>query len=153
MKTATINQTEVINDLLRINMDRVEGYRKAANETKDKDMDLRQLFNTMADQSQAIAGELRKQLDEQGETPVTVTSLAGKLYRTWMDVKATFTGKDRKAILSSCEYGEDAAQKAYNSALEDRDVLTSDLRELLMDQQRRLKQSHDHIKHLRDQEK
>lgn len=153
MKTATINQAEVINDLLRINMDRVEGYRKAANETKDTDMDLRQLFNTMADQSQAIAGELRKQLDEQGETPVTETSLAGKLYRTWMGVKATFTGKDRKAILSSCEYGEDAAQKAYNSALEDRDILTSDLRELLMDQQRRLKQSHDHIKRLRNQEK
>ncbi|MBL7756739.1 MAG: PA2169 family four-helix-bundle protein [Chitinophagaceae bacterium] len=153
MKTATINQAEVINDLLRINMDRVEGYRKAANETKDTDMDLRQLFNTMADQSQAIAGELRKQLDEQGETPVTDTSLAGKLYRTWMGVKATFTGKDRKDILSSCEYGEDAAQKAYNSALEDRDILTSDLRELLMDQQRRLKQSHDHIKRLRNQEK
>jgi len=153
MKTETINQTEVINDLLRINMDRVEGYRKAANETKDKDTDLRQLFNTMADQSQAIAGELRKNLDEKGEAPVSETSIAGKLYRGWMDVKATFTGKDRKAILSSCEYGEDAAQKAYKTALEDRDALTPDLRDLLTDQQRRLKQSHDHIKHLRDQER
>lgn len=33
-----------------------------------------------------------------------------------MYVKATFTGKDRKAILESCEYGEDQVQKAYEEA-------------------------------------
>ena len=45
------------------------------------------------------------------------TTNSGKIYRAWMDVKAAFTGHDRKAILASCEFGEDAAQAAYKTAL------------------------------------
>lgn len=33
-----------------------------------------------------------------------------------MDVKAALTGKDRKAILNSCEYGEDIAKDSYEKA-------------------------------------
>jgi hypothetical protein len=33
-----------------------------------------------------------------------------------MDVKVSFSGNDRQAILESCEFGEDAAQKAYKDA-------------------------------------
>ena len=36
-----------------------------------------------------------------------------------MDVKAALTGKDREAILNSCEFGEDAAKDTYEKALED----------------------------------
>lgn len=37
------------------------------------------------------------------------TKVSGKFFRVWMDVKAALTSKDRKAILNSCEYGEDGA--------------------------------------------
>ena len=67
-----------------------------------------------------------------------------------MDVKATFSGKDRKAILASCEYGEDAAQKAYEAALSSDAELPTEVRQLVMDQKQRLKKSHDQIKALRD---
>jgi uncharacterized protein (TIGR02284 family) len=66
-----------------------------------------------------------------------------------MDVKATFGGDDRKGILASCEFGEDAAQKAYKMALEDKD-LPSDLRSLVEDQKSTLKQAHDKIRDMRD---
>jgi len=36
-----------------------------------------------------------------------------------MDVKAALTGKDRKAILNSCEYGEGWATNTYEKALQD----------------------------------
>lgn len=69
-----------------------------------------------------------------------------------MDVKATFTGKDRKAILASCEYGEDAAQRAYDSALSSDVEMPTDVRQLIMDQKTSLKRSHDKIKALRDKQ-
>ena len=70
-----------------------------------------------------------------------------------MDVKATFTGKDRHAILASCEYGEDAAQKAYRDALaSDADIDTA-TRQLITTQQAALKTSHDLIKKYRDDNK
>jgi uncharacterized protein (TIGR02284 family) len=34
-----------------------------------------------------------------------------------MEVKAFLTGNDRVAILNSCEYGEEAAAKAYEDVL------------------------------------
>jgi uncharacterized protein (TIGR02284 family) len=69
-----------------------------------------------------------------------------------MDVKATFTGKDRKAILASCEFGEDAAQKAYDEALSSEAELPAEVRQLIMDQKLSLKKSHDYIKALRDKQ-
>jgi uncharacterized protein (TIGR02284 family) len=51
--------------------------------------------------------------------------------------------------LASCEFGEDAAQKAYKTALEDED-LPADLRSLVTEQKTALKTSHDLIKQYRD---
>ena len=67
-----------------------------------------------------------------------------------MDVKNTFTGGDRESILGSCEFGEDAAQKAYNEALETDAEMDADTRQLIMKQKNSLKSSHDIIKKYRD---
>ena len=99
-----------------------------------------------------FASELRKHIFAEGEEPASSSTTAGKIYRTWMDLKIAFTGKDRKAILSSCEFGEDAAQRAYRSALEDPYDLMPEVRALVTSQQTQLLKSHDHVKALRDQE-
>ena len=80
------------------------------------------------------------------------TTTSGKIYRAWMDVKALFTGNDHQTILNNCEYGEDAAQKAYNEALKT-DNLPAYLYALINRQKDELKKAHDEIKSLRDQEK
>jgi conserved hypothetical protein len=141
---------EVLNDLIRINNDRVQGYEKAADETKTKDTDLQAIFRQMAAESRSYVNDLRQYVSASGEEPSNSTTTAGKIYRAWMDVKATFTGKDRKAILASCEYGEDAAQKAYETALSSDAELSSEIRQLIMDQKANLRRSHDRIKQLRD---
>ena len=140
---------EILNDLIQINNDRIEGYERASKETKDVDADLRALFGRMADESRQYASELTAAVTRQGCEPASDTTVRGKIYRAWMDVKATFTGKDRKGILGSCEYGEDAAQRAYDSALEEIG-LTGDSRDLVMRQKAALRASHDLIKRQRD---
>ena len=140
---------EILNDLIKINHDRVEGYEKAAKETKDKDADLRAVFNNMASESRNYINELERRVAGSGESPAEKPTVPGEIYRVWMDVKATFTGKDRKGILASCEFGEDAAQRAYEKALKE-PGLSGDVSRVIMEQKSRLKESHDRIKTMRD---
>lgn len=142
--------TEVLNDLIRINNDRATGYVNASEEAKSIDVDLRATFNKMADQSRKFAAELTNEVSRLGGKPATGTTSGGKIHRAWMDVKATFSGKDRHAILSSCEFGEDAAQKAYKAALASDAEMSAETRQLITDQQSSLKTSHDLIKKYRD---
>ncbi|MEJ8844085.1 PA2169 family four-helix-bundle protein [Lacibacter sp. H375] len=142
----TKENREAIADLVEINNDRIAGYEKAAGFLEEEDEDLRTLFKDMAAQSQQFISELQPYLDEPDES----TTVRGKLYRAWMDVKNTLSTDDRKSVLSSCEFGEDAALRAYSTVLEEDSELDADIRFMLQTQMRTIKDSHDRIKHLRD---
>jgi uncharacterized protein (TIGR02284 family) len=152
MTTTTTALTDVLNDLIRINYDRIEGYRKAAEESKEFDITLHPLFQKMADESRLNVSALTEHVKTLGGDADHGSTTMGKVYRTWMDVKATFTGKDRKAIIDSCEYGEDQAQKAYDEALASDADIDPETRQLITSQKATLKKSHDEIKALRDAE-
>jgi uncharacterized protein (TIGR02284 family) len=143
---------DVLNDLILINNDRIVGYKKAYDETNASDTDLRTLFNNLSDHSRQHVAELTAEVNALSGEPATGTMLSGKIYRAWMDVKATFSSDDRKTALENSEFGEDAAQKAYDAALKS-DNLTADLRSLVTKQKATLKTGHDTIKRLRDAEK
>ncbi len=144
---------EVLNDLVEINNDRVIGYEKAADETKGVDVDLQAVFHKMADESRKYKSELVQEVARLGGTASTGTTGLGKIYRVWMDVKAAFTGHDRQSILESCEFGEDAAQRAYKEALASDAEMNATTRQLITTQQASLKTSHDLIKKYRDAHK
>lgn len=144
------NVIEVLNDLIRINNDRTAGYTRAAEDSKIVDADLRTIFNRMAEESRQFATELTAEVAKLGGEPATGTTAAGKIYRAWMNLKDMFTGKDRHALLASCEYGEDAAQRAYEDALAADTYLPTDIRQLIAAQKSALKTSHDMIKRYRD---
>ena len=150
MTTNTTEMTEVLNDLIKINYDRIEGYRKAAEESKEFDISLHPLFQRMADESRRNVSDLTQLVRGFGAEVDSGSTTMGKIYRAWMDVKAVFTGADRKAILSSCEYGEDQAQKAYEDALATDAEIDASTRQLIVSQQQALKVHHDEIKRMRD---
>lgn len=139
---------EVLEDLVKINNDRIEGYQKAGKQTDDGD--LKTLFDSMLAESKQFTVELNKYLRNLGVERERDSTLAGKIYRTWMDVKVSFGGDSRHSILASCEFGEDAAQRSYREALQQ--DIPDDLKEMISRQQRTLKVSHDEIRHLRDVE-
>lgn len=151
--TTNENLVEVLNDLVQINNDRIEGYEKAVEETKDIDVDLKAIFIKMAEESLKYKTELVTEVNRLGGEPATGTTGLGKIYRVWMDVKATFSGKDRQSVLEACEFGEDAAQKAYRDALASDAEIDADTRQLITSQQASLKTSHDIIKKYRDMHK
>jgi uncharacterized protein (TIGR02284 family) len=141
---------EVLNDLIEINNDRVEGYERAVREADSIDVDLQAIFNSMASDSRKYAAELSNEVARLGGESATGTTVKGKVYRVWMDVKKAFTTNDRQAILESCEFGEDAAQQAYSEALSSDAIMSSDVRNLITEQQTSLRTAHNLIKKYRD---
>ena len=131
--------TGLLNDLIEINNDRIVGYEKALEELKTEDADLGTLFQRYIAESRQYAQELTHEITRLGGAPTTGTTNSGKIYRVWMDLKAVVTGHDRKTVLENCEFGEDAAQKAYDMALNSEDTqLDTPLRDLIVRQKAQL---------------
>jgi len=143
---------EVLNDLVLIHNDRITGYERAIKETRAEDQDLKDLYVSMIAESHVMKNMLVSEIQVQGGDAEKGTTASGKIYRAWMDVKAVFTGHDSETVLANCEAGEDAAQKAYTTALE-HDGLPAYIREMLEQQMEALETSHDVIRDLRDQYK
>ncbi|MGZ3767101.1 MAG: ferritin-like domain-containing protein [Mucilaginibacter sp.] len=147
----TAKTIEILNDLILINNDRIEGYEKALKEVEEsrEHLELQPLFLRLIDDSRRYRVELGTEIAALGKDLVTGTSLPGKLHRAWMSVKETFTGNDIHSLLEECETGEDAIKRAYRDAL-DEGVLASYIREMLMNHQDELMEAHEEIKSLRD---
>ncbi len=148
METTEKTNTAV-RDLVIINNDRTEGYKTAATETKEAD--LKALFNRYSEQSRGFASELKQFITDADEMPKSdETKNTGKLYRVWMDVKAAITANDRKAILSSCEFGEDKAKQTYKDVLNDIAGLAPNVVAIITKQNAEILKAHDEVKALRD---
>lgn len=141
-----------LNDLILINNDRINGYEKAASEIGDvlEAAEIKSLFFQMSEESREYKDELIDAVTRLGGSPASDdTTVSGKIYRAWMDVKATFSGDDVLAALQSCEFGEDAALKAYQEVMKEQNP--SEVASLVETQYGSLKASHDRIKRYRDE--
>lgn len=140
---------DALNILITINNDRIEGYETASKETEEQD--LKTLFAQFSATSQKCKQQLTNEVSKLGGTPAEGTLISGKFFRVWMDVKAALTGKDRKAILNSCEYGEDVAKGTYKKALENElENLNAEQQTMLKAQHNLLKADHDKVKSMRE---
>lgn len=145
----THESIEVLNTLITINNDRIDGYETATNETDEQD--LKDLFAEFRETSQKCKQELVIEVTKLGGKVEEGTMLSGKFFRAWMDVKAALTGHDRKAILNSCEYGEDIAVDTYEKALKDNaGDISSDQKTMINAQYFLIKADHDRVKSMRD---
>lgn len=140
---------EVLNTLITINNDRIEGYKTAYDEADE--YDLRTLFEKFSATSQKCKQELVSEVNKLGGTPSEGTKTMGKFFRVWMDVKAALTNKDRKIILNSCEYGEEIAVQTYERVLKsDVAYLNAKQQAMIKAQYASLKADHEKVKSLLD---
>lgn len=143
---------ETLNDLISINNDRIEGYEKAIKELEEHPSDnTRAMFLERIEESRVLGNELSAAVLRLGGKPDDDTTASGKLYRAWMGLKTSFTGGSVKSVFELCEFGEDAALKAYDEALEESAEWPADLQETITRQRQIIKDSHDTIKRYRDE--
>ncbi|GAA4042605.1 hypothetical protein GCM10022409_30670 [Hymenobacter glaciei] len=134
-----------LDELVLFVNDRIEGYKRAVDETKDGD--LRAYYQQLVNQSRQFAKELNQFLTRDGGERETGTTLKGKLYRKLMDAQAVVTGRDEKAILAANIYGERWAIKAYKKTLR-RKALKGDVREAVSSQLAQSKKTYKKLKEL-----
>jgi uncharacterized protein (TIGR02284 family) len=142
---------DVLNTLIEINNDRIEGYQTAFRETEEAD--LRNLFFHLAQTSEKCKHELIGEIHNLGGKVEEGTTTAGKFFRVWMDFKAALSGNDRKTILESCESGEDKALDTYDNVIKHHlEDLNTEQRVMLNHHHSLIKADHDKVKMLRDEE-
>jgi len=149
MTTISVETIEILNDLIEINNDRIEAYKLALRDLGEQDSGLSALFIKMIDESERNNRVLSREVDILGGEAEQGTSLEGKIYRAWTNVKTAFTGKTGHHILENCEVNEDSALDAYRTAMQCEE-LSDYLREIVSDQLDELLHSHDNIKRARD---
>jgi uncharacterized protein (TIGR02284 family) len=146
---------EVLNDLIRINKDRIEGYEKAINERKEIEPDIRNFFYTLSTESRSLVNDLHAEVLRLGGVPVSDSTISGKIYLFWLDSKAGwlggYTGNDTYSVLAAGEAGEDAMEKAYRHALDPGIDLPENIERLIEKQDIRLKRSHAQMKKYKDE--
>jgi uncharacterized protein (TIGR02284 family) len=138
----------VLNSLVQINNDRIQGYQRASNETESDD--LKQIFARFISRSKQFKDELTSEIEQWGGIASECTNTVGKFFRIWMEVKFALIGNDRLTILDSCEYGEGAAVYSYERALKkNSDILSLEQEKLLISQHKKLKNDYETIKRMR----
>lgn len=139
-----------INELVEINNDRIEGYKKAIELLPEGDhFGLRSIFEDYRDQSIQFNADLKPLVTGLGENPTDDTRTSGKMFRAWMELKSAVSPHTIQAVLESCERGEDEFKKVYEDVLADGN-LDADLRLIAQSQLELERAAHDHIKELRD---
>ena len=137
-----------LNDLVKINNDRIQGYEKAIEDNEDPQLD--DLFRHYVIQSQNFRSQLADhivRIDGLAVSDATSSDISSKIHRAWIDIKQAITGKDRSTILGSVEFGENAAVEAYQNAI-DKDHIPAYIKEDLQKQLTELQSAFDKIKSL-----
>jgi uncharacterized protein (TIGR02284 family) len=144
----TQNSIEVLNTLITINNDRIEGYTTASGETEDQD--LKNLFAQFVETSQKCKQELTTEVTRLGGDVEGGTFISGKFFRVWMDVKAALLSNDRNAIIDSCDTGEDVALDTYQRALSiNLEDITDDQKMMITAQKALIQADYDILKAMR----
>lgn len=107
-------QISALNDLIKINKDRISGYRQRIAITLDDD--LIELLSDLIYQSYQHIEELTYNIYELGGKPAKNDTRPGKFYHSWTDLKAFIFRETRKKMLDYCEFCEDVVKAIYQKA-------------------------------------
>jgi len=140
------NITSILNDLVETSKDGEKGFRTAAEDTKNAE--LQAVFLRRAQDCATGAADMQQLVVRLGGTPDERGSVAGAVHRGWVNLKATVSGRTDLAILEECERAEDVAKARYRNALEE--TLPEDIRVVVQRQYDGVMRNHDQIRALRD---
>ncbi len=140
----------VLNDLLNIVNDRLEGFEKVEGKIWEKNHDLQDNYEHMTSQTKVMKNELINLITERGGTPDDSASLSGTLHRAWIDIKNSFLVDGMEtSTLENVLFGENAAIQAYQEALDSGD-LDEDSKEIVTEQLKKIKDASHEFKGILD---
>jgi len=141
-------QLQHLYDLIAVAKDSELGYRTAAQHVDDTH--LAGIFQEYAKERATFVEDLTQEAVRlTGDTPGEHGSVAGAVFRGWMNLKSALTGGSPEAIVAACETGEDSAQAAYERVVNA--GITGKPRNIVAAQWNKIKESHQRMLHLKQQ--
>ncbi|MBP1164126.1 uncharacterized protein (TIGR02284 family) [Chryseobacterium sp. PvR013] len=146
-------EISVLNDLLHITNDRMEGFEKVEGKVWEMYPDVKDEYDHMISQSKIMKNELINLITEKQGNPENSTSIAGAIHRTWIDIKNSFTmGNLVESTLGNVVFGEKAAIEAYQNAMDSGDLSEKGIK-TVSEQLRKLKDSYQQFKKIEEYKK
>ncbi|MBS9523049.1 PA2169 family four-helix-bundle protein [Litoribacter ruber] len=142
------NTIDKLNDLIAIAADGREGYENAAENIEDHGA--KASFRQFSQERASYVNQLQQEIiGLNGKPKDSDGDVQGALHRAWLEIKSTFTGGDREAIVNGCITGEESAIESYEKALE-KEYISGSTRSLLNEQLSGIKNALNVIKSYRD---
>jgi uncharacterized protein (TIGR02284 family) len=140
----------LVADIMKINNDRIAIYQKAV-EMPNIDKCLKRNLQEIVSKGMEHRDELIEKITElNGNSSKSGTTLLGKIYRAWVDLRVAFSYSSEKAVISSCLYNEEIALHAYVAATDTRQSLNADITRMIEKHKDALRNSHEQIRKYRE---
>ncbi|HTI31202.1 MAG TPA: PA2169 family four-helix-bundle protein [Sphingomonas sp.] len=128
--------------------DSINGYRDASEHVQSSEY--RELFTTMVGDREAALNSLNGVIMARGAEGETNGTTLGHLHQSWLNFKASLTGRDDKAIINEVERGEDYLKGKFEEAMKLED-LDSSARTAIDDAYASVREGHDRVSVLKHQ--
>jgi uncharacterized protein (TIGR02284 family) len=135
---------EVLNDLIRIENDRLSGYQSALESTY-VEPHLNTVISNCIQEGIQYKTRLVDKIRQIAGNKLQDTAIPGKLYGVWTDLKVKFSNSNRKSVISSCQYNEVIALHVSNAAVNSME-LGPEICSLIQEQEKMLKRNMDVMK-------
>lgn len=135
-----------LEEILEKNRDAAKGYAKAAENASSPD--LKSYFQRKSSERKDFNATLKSKMVSAYDEVDDGSSFSGAIHRTWMDVKALFSGDNDEAMLEEAIKGDKAAVEEYEEILEDGN-LPIDIAECIAEQKNKIQ---DDLKEVRKME-
>ena len=140
------HDVRVLNGLIETTIDSVDGYEKAAQESKNPEF--RRIFEERAFERRRVCDDLKNEVARMGGEVEDDGSLLAKAHRSFLKVREAVMGGDDKQVIDEVERGEDFIKGKFEHAMRDED-LTAPARETVTRAYTSVKSGHDQISALK----
>lgn len=116
---------KTLNSLIATTLDSADGYAEAAKDAKGEP--LVSLFRTRSSERRSAASKLQQSVRSLGGTPEDEGTVLASAHRMFVNLRASLTTKDNKAVVDEVERGEDHIKAKFEDAMKDTDVSAATL--------------------------
>ena len=137
---------KTLNNLIETTLDSADGYAEAA---KDADnAQLKSLFVSRSTERRAAATKLQQGVRTLGGEPEDDGTVLASAHRMFVNLRASVTSNDNKAVVDEVERGEDHIKAKFEDAMKDKDVSPATMT-LITDVYTSVRSGHDQMRDIK----
>jgi uncharacterized protein (TIGR02284 family) len=137
---------KTLNSLIETTLDSADGYAEAAKDAKSQS--LITLFRERSTERKQVASTLQQRVLLLGAEPEKDGTVLASAHRVFVNLRASLTSNDNKAVVDEVERGEDHIKAKFEDAMQDKDV-SPDTKAVITDVYTSVRNGHDQMRDIK----